>query len=151
MFSEEGKLSIHCLGESYLRQMGQEAVSRQDTRHSHNISGLSTLWDNYLTNLALNAMANGWEISMDQRPNQCREEYLGSPTFTQTLTIRTPSGHSAQIQATVTQESDIRRHVLHPSPQRNTTPVSGLTQSTSSTRALWGSQYSSCSPPCLSL
>lgn len=151
MFSQEGKLSIHCLGESYLCQMGQKDVSRQDKRYCDNNSQLCTIWDDYLTNAALTAMANGYEISMDQRANKCGEEYMGPTTFTQTLTIRTPSGHVAKIQTVVSQEPDIRRHVLSTSTSRNPTPTCRSSQSTSSTRAVCSSPRASQYSPLLSI
>lgn len=150
MFCEEGKPSIHCIGQSDICQMGQKVVSRQDTRYPHNTSGLSTLWDNYLTDTAIAAMAAGHEISMDQRTNERGEEYLGTPTFTQTLIIRTTSGHTAKIQTIVTQESNFRRHVLPTSSQRNSTSTCRSSQSNTSTRPLCGSTNSTQCSPCFS-
>lgn len=150
MFFEEGKPSIHCLGESYIRQMGKKALSGQDARHTHHSSQLSTIWDDYLTDTAIAAMAAGHEITMDQRANERGEEYLGTPSFTQTLTIRTTSGHTAKIQTIVTQESDLRRHVLSTPTPRNSITTCGSSQSNSSTRALCGSFNSSQCSPCFS-
>lgn len=143
--------SIHYLGQSDLRQMGQEAVSGRDTRFAHNSRGLSPLWDDYLTSTALLAMEHGYEISMDQRTNERGEDYLGTDTFTQTLTIRTPYGHSLKIQTVVSQESDLRRYELHTPTSRSTTSSRRSSQSSTSTRPLWGSSHSPLSTPCLSI
>lgn len=150
LFCEKGKPSIHCLGQPNLCQMGKEAVSRQDTRSAHHNKSISTIWDDYLTNTALAAMANGHEISMDQRADFGGEEYLGTPTFTQTLTIRTAHGHTAQIQTRVTQEHHLRRYVLSTPPPGNSTTSRGSTQSNTSTCAVFGSNNSSQCSPCLS-
>lgn len=139
------KVTIHSkIDKSFVCKSGVEKMHTRYTRYEHLLREYCNRRDNYPRDFIATIGSNRTnEISLDQRPFGSGENNICFETWLETITIRTPSGHTAILQTWIPPDDCIRRHEFSALAKNGSNPTSRHGSSLPNTYQIQGCELTS--------
>lgn len=140
------KVSIYPLniGQPFICQSGVEKMHSRYTGREYLLREYCNRRDYYPRDFIAAVSTNrNNKISVDQRPIGCGENNICFETWLETITVYTPSGHSATLQTWIPPNDCLRRHELSTFTTKWTDTVSRYGPSLPNSYKIQSSQHSS--------